>query len=207
MNKRGLLIVVSGPSGVGKGTILKKYLAGHRDTVFSISATTRAPRVGEIDGTHYYFVSQDEFDRLVASDGLLEHAEFAGHCYGTPKKPVEDNLKNGIDVILEIEVQGAMQVKKKFPGSLMVFVVPPSFAELRRRLLGRGTEEPSAVSQRLSNCAREIKAAKLYDYIIINNTVDDALAQLETIVDAQRHTANYLREFLEEVEYDAETCC
>ncbi|MBQ7083459.1 MAG: guanylate kinase, partial [Oscillospiraceae bacterium] len=145
MNNKGLLIVFSGPSGVGKGTVLKEYLKKYPDTAFSVSATTRSPREGEVDGQHYYFMSRSDFDRLVENDGFLEHAEFAGNCYGTPRGPVEENLQKGIDVVLEIEVQGALQVKEKCPDALLIFVMPPSFEELRRRLFGRGTEDEATV--------------------------------------------------------------
>ncbi|MDD3193282.1 MAG: guanylate kinase [Oscillospiraceae bacterium] len=207
MNKRGLLLVFSGPSGVGKGTVLKEYLQSHPNTAFSVSATTRKPREGEIHGQHYYFMDRQAFDRLVENGGLLEHAEFAGNCYGTPRETVERNLEKGIDVVLEIEVQGALQVKEKCPDALLVFVMPPSFEELSRRLSGRGTEDAETVRRRLSNAAREMQAAKQYDYIVVNQTVEDAASQLEQIVNAAKHTAKYLSEFIDEVEYDAETCC
>ena len=207
MNKRGLLLVFSGPSGVGIGSVLKEYLKKQPDTVFSVSATTRKPREGEVHGQHYFFLTREKFDRLIENDGLLEHAQFAGNCYGTPKEAVEKNLEKGIDVVLEIEVQGALQVKEKCPDALLVFVMPPSFEELRRRLTGRGTEDEETVRRRLSNAGREMEAAKQYDYIVVNQTVEDAADQLEQIVCAAKHTAKYLREFIDEVEYDAETCC
>lgn len=130
MNRKGLLLVFSGPSGVGKGTVLKEYLDKHPNTVFSVSATTRKPREGEIHGRHYFFLSREEFDLLVENGGLLEYAQFAGNFYGTPREAVEQNLEKGIDVVLEIEVQGALQVKEKCPDALLVFVMPPSFEEL-----------------------------------------------------------------------------
>ena len=129
MNNKGLLLVFSGPSGVGKGTVLKEYLKKHPHTAFSVSATTRKPRAGEIHGQHYFFLSREEFELLVENGGLLEHAQFAGNCYGTPREAVEQNLEKGIDVVLEIEVQGALQVKQKCPDALLVFVMPPSFEE------------------------------------------------------------------------------
>ena len=207
MNRKGLLLVFSGPSGVGKGTVLKEYLDKHPNTVFSVSATTRKPREGEIHGRHYFFLSREEFDLLVENGGLLEYAQFAGNFYGTPREAVEQNLEKGIDVVLEIEVQGALQVKEKCPDALLVFVMPPSCEELCRRLAGRGTEDAAAVGRRLSSAAREMEAAKHYDYIVVNQTVEDAVDQLEQIVCAAKHTAKYLREFIAEVEYDAETCC
>ena len=207
MNKKGLLLVFSGPSGVGKGTVLKEYLSRHPNTAFSVSATTRAPREGEIHGQHYFFLSQREFDQLIERKGFLEHAQFAGNCYGTPRKAVEENLEKGIDVVLEIEVQGALQVKEQCPDAVLVFVMPPSFTELSRRLAGRGTEDETTVARRLSNAAREMEAAKRYDYILVNQTVEEAASQLEQIVCAAKHTARYLNKFIEEVEDDAKTCC
>lgn len=207
MNEKGLLIVFSGPSGVGKGTVLRQYLQSHPNTVFSVSATTRSPREGEIHGQHYYFLSREEFETMAANGGLLEYAEFAGNFYGTPRDAVEQRLKEGVDVVLEIEVQGAMQVKKQCPEALLVFVMPPSFEELRRRLSGRGTEDEATVCRRLSNAAREMEAAKQYDYIVVNQTVEQAVDQLEQIVGAAKHTAAYFNEFIDEVEKDAKTCC
>lgn len=203
---KGLLIVFSGPSGVGKGTVLKEYLKNRDNIAFSVSATTRAPREGEVHGQHYFFLAKEAFEELVQNDGMLEHAQFAGNRYGTPRKAVEQNLEKGIDVVLEIEVQGAMQVKTQCPDALLVFVMPPSFEELRRRLSGRGTEDPATVERRLSNAAREMEAAKQYDYIVVNNTVEDAAVQLSQIVQAAKHSAKYLSDFINEVEYDAKTC-
>ncbi|MCI9406075.1 MAG: guanylate kinase [Oscillospiraceae bacterium] len=207
MNKKGLLLVFSGPSGVGKGTVLKEYLKAHPNTAFSVSATTRSPREGEVHGRHYFFLSHEEFQSLIEKKGFLEHAQFAGNHYGTPRKAVEESLEKGIDVVLEIEVQGALQVKNQNPDAVLVFVMPPSFEELHRRLAGRGTEDAATVERRLSNAAREMEAAKQYDYIIVNQTVEEAASQLEQIVCAAKHTAGYLNEFIEEVEDDAKTCC
>ena len=206
MSNKGLLIVFSGPSGVGKGTVLKEYLKKFPNTAFSVSATTRAPREGEVDGQHYYFMTRSDFDQLVDQGGFLEHAQFAGNCYGTPRGPVDKNLEQGIDVVLEIEVQGALQVKEKCPDAILIFVMPPSYAELRRRLIGRGTEDMATVERRLSNAAREMGIAKEYDYIVINDSVEDAALQLENIICAAKHSAKYLKHFIDEVEHDAETC-
>lgn len=206
MSNKGLLIVFSGPSGVGKGTVLKEYLKKFPNTAFSVSATTRAPREGEVDGQHYYFMTRSDFDQLVDQGGFLEHAQFAGNCYGTPRGPVDKNLEQGIDVVLEIEVQGALQVKEKCPDAILIFVMPPSYAELRRRLIGRGTEDMATVERRLSNAAREMGIAKEYDYIVINDSVEDAALQLENIICAAKHSAKYLKQFIDEVEHDAETC-
>ncbi len=206
MNKRGILIVFSGPSGVGKGTVLKEYLKTRDRIAFSVSATTRAPREGEVDGQHYFFLDTQAFEALVKSEGMLEHAQFAGNHYGTPRAAVEENLKNGIDVVLEIEVQGAMQVKAQCPDALLIFVMPPSYEELRHRLIGRGTEDLATVERRLSNAAREMEAAKQYDYIVINDTVEGAAVQLGQIVQVAKHSVKYLYDFIEEVENNAKTC-
>ena len=206
MSEKGILFVLTGPSGVGKGTVLKEVRA-HKPLFYSISATTRAPRAGEQDGVHYHFMTRETFRQLAEQGGFLEHAEFSGNCYGTPAAPVDEELQAGRDVLLEIEVQGALQVKQKCPDALLVFVMPPSFEELRRRLTDRGTEDGAMVERRLANAAREMEAAKHYDYIVVNQTVEDAADQLEQIVCAAKHTAKYLREFIDEVEYDAETCC
>ena len=145
MSKKGQLIVVSGPSGVGKGTVLGAYLAGRENVAYSVSATTRAPRPGEQDGVHYFFLSREEFESTAQNGGMLEYASYNGNYYGTPKAPVEQKRAQGIDVILEIEVQGALQVKKACPDALMIFVAPPGFDELQSRLTGRHTEDEETV--------------------------------------------------------------
>ena len=150
MSKKGQLIVVSGPSGVGKGTVLGAYLAGRENVAYSVSATTRAPRPGEQDGVHYFFLSREEFESTAQNGGMLEYASYNGNYYGTPKAPVEQKRAQGIDVILEIEVQGALQVKKACPDALMIFVAPPGFDELQSRLTGRHTEDEETVQKRLA---------------------------------------------------------
>ncbi|HAN43772.1 MAG TPA: guanylate kinase, partial [Ruminococcaceae bacterium] len=149
MNSRGTLIVVSGPSGVGKGTIVHQYLCRNTDVALSVSATTRSPRPGEIDGVHYHFISKEEFEALVSSGGMLEHAKYGSNYYGTLKSAVKDCIDKGQDIILEIECQGAMQIKKSCADALFIFVMPPSFAELHRRLSGRGTENEEDIKARL----------------------------------------------------------
>ena len=148
MSKKGQLIVVSGPSGVGKGTVLGEYLSGRENVAYSVSATTRAPRPGEQDGVHYFFLSREEFESTAQNGGMLEYASYNGNYYGTPKAPVEQKRAQGIDVILEIEVQGALQVKKACPDALMIFVAPPGFDELQSRLTGRHTEDEETVQKR-----------------------------------------------------------
>ena len=166
---RGVLFVLSGPSGVGKGTLNAKLFAEFDDQIaFSVSATTRAPREGEIDGKHYFFISRQEFENRIANNDFLEHAEFAGNCYGTPVSYVNSLLEQGKNVILEIDVQGAMQVRSRMPESISVFILPPSFEELENRLRGRGTETEEKIQMRLGAARREMEYAPQYNYQIVN---------------------------------------
>ena len=166
---RGKLYVVSGPSGVGKGTLVSQVLPRLPRCVLSISATTRAPRPGEVDGVSYHFKSDEEFDRLIADDGLLEWATFSGHRYGTPKQAVLDELENGHDVLLEIDVQGALAVRIAFPEAVLIFIAPPSVEELARRLRGRGTESEAAIENRLATAALELSHQMDYDAVFVND--------------------------------------
>lgn len=167
--KRGVLFVFSGPSGVGKGTLKAKLFEEFADRiVYSVSATTRGPREGEVDGKDYFFISRQEFERRVKNNEFLEHAEFAGNCYGTPRAYVEKLLDSGMNVVLEIDVQGALQVMKSMPECVSVFILPPSFEELEHRLRGRGTETEEKVRERLETAKRELPYAPQYDYQIVN---------------------------------------
>ena len=180
--KKGVLFVISGPSGVGKGTINQKLFAEFTDEVaFSVSATTRGPREGEIDGTHYFFITRQEFDSRVANNEFLEHAEYAGNCYGTPRSYVLDLLNKGVSVILEIDLQGAVQVKACMPESVSIFILPPSFEELENRLRGRGTETPEKIEKRLAAAKHEIEMAHTYDYRIVNDDLDVAYEKLRAV--------------------------
>lgn len=181
--KKGTLFVFSGPSGVGKGTLNSKLFAEFGDQIaFSVSATTRAPREGEIDGKHYFFISRQEFENRIANNDFLEYAQFAGNCYGTPKSYVLSLLEQGKNVLLEIEVQGAMQVMERMPECVSIFVLPPSFEELERRLRGRGTESEEKVRARLETARGEIAYAPRYQYQIVNGEdVDAAYQQLRGI--------------------------
>lgn len=176
--KRGVLFVFSGPSGVGKGTLKAKLFEEFAGRIaYSVSATTRGPREGEVDGKDYFFISRQEFERRVKNNEFLEHAEFAGNCYGTPRAYVEKLLDSGMNVVLEIDVQGALQVMKSMPECVSVFILPPSFEELEHRLRGRGTETEEKVRERLETAKRELPYAPQYDYQIVNGGDIDAAYQ------------------------------
>ena len=186
MNNRGVLMVVSGPAGVGKGTVCKQFLKENPEVKLSVSATTRSPRPGEEHGREYFFLSKEEFEEKIKSDNLLEYVCFVGNYYGTLKSAVEEKLSAGIDVLLEIEVEGAMNVKKKFPGSVLVFVLPPSFTELKERLTGRGTETPEVIEKRLTRAREEFDCVKHYDYVLLNDTIENAAEKLKSILTAEK---------------------
>ncbi len=184
MAEKGTLLVLSGPSGVGKSTVLRKMMDGRDDMAFSVSATTRAPRPGEEEGKDYFFVTRERFDEMVERGELLEHAEFVGNCYGTPRSQVEQRLEAGITVVLDIEVQGAAQVKALMPEALTVFLAPPSLEALEQRLRGRGTETEETIRSRLETARKELLLAPTYDHIVVNDDVDRAAAELEAILRA-----------------------
>ncbi len=173
------LIVITGPSGVGKGSLVKQFLKLHPETWLSVSATTRAPRQGEVDGKHYFFVKQEKFEELVRNSGFLEWAKFAGNYYGTPRKQVQQKLESGRSVLLEIEVEGARQIRKSFPKALLIFLAPPSFEELERRIRGRGTDSESEIKQRLSRAKEELQSQQEFDAVVINDDLKFALAELQ----------------------------
>ena len=183
---RGLLIVVSGASGTGKGTVCKKILADLPNVHYSISATTRQPRQGEVDGREYYFISEDDFKQWIADGKFLEFAEVYGNFYGTPLTKIEERLNRGEDVLLEIDVQGALNVKRKCPDGVYIFLLPPSLNELKRRIEGRGSETPDSLKRRLQAAVAEIQIGREYDYAVVNDTVDNAVAQIEAILVAER---------------------
>lgn len=178
----GTLTVLTGPSGVGKGTLVKLLRERHPDLYLSVSATTRSPRDGEVDGQDYFFVSRDQFMAMAEAGDLLEWAEFAGNCYGTPRQPIVERLARGEQVLLEIELEGARQVKTTFPEAFRVFVLPPSLDELERRLRSRGQDAEAAIERRLARAREEVAAADEFDQQVVNDDLDKALIQLESIM-------------------------
>lgn len=186
MKRKGILIVVSGFSGAGKGTLMKELLKRYDNYALSVSMTTRAPREGEVDGESYFFVDKETFERTIAEDGLIEYASYCGNYYGTPREYVEKCLQDGRDVILEIEIQGALKVKEKFPEALLLFVMPPSAAELKRRLEGRGTESPEVIRERLVRASEEAEGIENYEYLIINDDLDECVREMNDIINAAR---------------------
>ena len=186
MNNKGTLFVITGPSGAGKGTVLKQVMQSLDQLYFSVSATTRAPREGEVDGVHYHFLTKERFEELIANDRFLEYARYAENYYGTPLDPVEEHLEQGHDVILEIELQGALQVKKRLPKAVLVFIAPPSFEELESRLRGRGTEAEEVILNRLAIARQECANMDEFRYIVVNDEVESAADRLRAIMLSHR---------------------
>ena len=200
MQEKGILLVLSGPSGAGKGTICKYLLAHNPSLKYSISATTRAPRTGELDGQSYHFVSKDTFQEMIAQDELLEHAEVYGNYYGTPKNYVQKLLDENLDVILEIDPQGAMQIKNKFPEAVFVLILPPSLTELSDRIYKRGTDTAEVIRHRLSKAVSELKfCASKYDYLVINDEVNKASDKILAIITSEKCRAGRNMPVVEEI--------
>ena len=185
MSEKGKLLVISGPSGAGKSTVVFKAIEGREDVCFSTSVTTRSPRPGEVDGREYFFVDFERFREMVENDELLEHAEYVANRYGTPRAYVEQRMAEGLNVVLDIEVQGARQVRKKMPEAVLIFIAPPSIEELERRLRGRGTDTEAAIEGRLIRARQEFQEADFYDYLIVNDDVEKAAAKLNAIIEAE----------------------
>lgn len=187
MKRKGLLLVVSGPSGAGKGTICKEFLQNNKDVKLSVSATTRQPREGEVDGVNYFFVSKENFNSMIKNNELLEHAQIYDNFYGTPKAAILENLENGNDVVLEIEMQGARQIKDVYPEGVFIFILPPSLNELKNRIVGRGTETEEQINKRFGSAFNEICQIEDYDYFIINKDVKTSAQELEHIISAEKN--------------------
>ena len=198
MNK-GTLFIISAPSGTGKGTIVSQILASDPNIHFSVSATTRAPREGETDGVNYYFITRDEFKNLIETGGMLEHAEFCGNFYGTPKQPVYDKLNEGHDVILEIETVGAAKVMAACPEAVGIFILPPSIAELRRRLENRATDSAEVIAKRVAEAKAEIEKSYNYDYVVVNDDLDTAIAEVKAVMTAAKKMTKLNHETIEGV--------
>ena len=189
--KQGKILIVSGPSGVGKGTVLKELMKKYPNMRFSVSATTRAPRPGEVDGVHYRFMTKAAFEELIARDALLEYASYADNYYGTPAEPVEEGIAGGEIVILEIEVQGALQVMSRRKDAVSVFIAPPSYEILRQRLTNRGDTDPEVAEKRLKIAIEECSHAREYGYIVVNDTVEQAVKEVEAILLAESCRSEY----------------
>ena len=199
MQKKGRLIVISGPSGAGKSTVVFKTIEGREDMCFSTSVTSRKPRPGEVDGREYFFIDRERFLEMVENDELLEHAEYVGNLYGTPRRFVEDKLAAGVSVFLDIEVQGARQVSEKMPEAIKIFLITPTLDELRKRLEKRGTETPETIDGRLRRAREEYAEADFYDYIVVNDKVEEAAAELQAILLAEQCSFSARRHLLKEI--------
>ncbi len=188
---KGVLYVISAPSGCGKGTILSEVLKNFKNIHYSVSATTRAPRDGEVNGVNYYFISREEFESEIESGGMFEYAEFCGNYYGTPKAKVYEKLDQGFDVILEIETVGAMKIKQAYPDAVLIFILPPNIDALRQRLIGRGTEELDVIERRVGEAASEIEKSYDYDFVLINDNLIEAIEGLETIMKSCKYMTKF----------------
>ena len=205
MKRKGILIVVSGFSGSGKGTLMKRLLSQYPDTyALSISATTRAPRKGEEHGREYFFISKDEFEKMIVKGELIEYARYVENYYGTPRAYVEQKLDEGKDVILESEIQGALKVKQAFPDTLLLFVTPPNAAELEKRLVGRGTETMDVIRSRLDRACEEAEGMDSYDYLIVNDELEACVSQMHEIIRGEHHRSFRNEVFIKEIKEDLE---
>lgn len=204
MKHKGILIVVSGFSGAGKGTLMKQLVHSYDNYALSVSMTTRSPRPGETDGKEYFFVGKEEFEKKIEEQGLIEYACYCDNYYGTPKEYVEKQLEKGKDVILEIEIQGALKVKEQFPTALLLFVMPPSAQELKKRLLGRGTETPEVIDKRLKRAAEEAEGIENYDFIVINDKLDECVKEMHGLIRAAHETPERNQDFISKMRKELE---
>lgn len=199
MEKKGILIVISGFSGAGKGTLVKALIKKYHNYALSVSMTTRKPREGERDGVEYFFTDTEGFEETIRQGGLIEHAQYCGNYYGTPKDYVERQLQAGNNVILEIEIQGALKIKEKFPESLLIFVTPPGAEELKRRLVSRGTESEEVIAKRLARASEESEGIEAYDYIVVNDDLGTCVEEVHQLVEASRRAPVRREAFIEEI--------
>lgn len=199
MKRRGILVVVSGFSGAGKGTLMKQLVKTYDTYALSVSMTTRSPRPGEEEGKEYFFVTPEKFEEKIVAESLIEYAVYCGNYYGTPREYVEMQLERGKDVILEIEIQGALKVKERFPSALLLFVTPPSMKELKRRLLGRGTETEDVVRSRLSRACEEAEGIEKYDYLVVNDDLDTCVQEMHALIQGAHSAPVRNREFIENI--------
>ena len=202
MNHQGILVVVSGFSGAGKGTLMKELIKRYDNYALSISATTRAPREGETDGKEYFFVTKEQFEKMRDERKLIEYAQYVNNYYGTPKEYVEQKMAEGKDVILEIEIQGALKVKKRFPDALLLFVTRASAVDLRRRRVGRGTETLEVINARLARAAEEASGMEAYDYLLINDDLDRCVEEMHQLIQLQHRKTSYHLDFLSKMRED-----
>ena len=202
---KGVLVVVSGFSGAGKGTVMKALLERYDNYALSISATTRNPRPGEEDGREYFFRTRQEFEQMIRDDALLEYAQYVENYYGTPKSYVDKKLEEGKDVILEIEIQGAMKVKEKIPEAVLVFVTPPNMEELRNRLIGRNTETMEVIESRLRRASEGAEGIENYDYLLVNDVLDKCVSDLHNLIQSEHFKSDRNKLFIEEIQKDART--
>ncbi len=204
MKHKGILIVVSGFSGAGKGTLMKQLVHTYDNYALSVSMTTRSPRPGEEEGKEYFFVSKEAFEEKIDQEGLIEYASYCDNYYGTPRDYVEKQLEKGKDVILEIEIQGALKVKKKFPTALLMFVMPPGAAELKKRLEGRGTESLEVIRKRLRRATEEAEGIEQYDFIVINDKLEECVEEMHSLIQAAHFTPNRNEEFINNMRKELE---
>ena len=205
MQTKGVLVVVSGFSGAGKGTVMKALLEKYDNYALSVSATTRSPRPGEENGREYFFLTESQFEDMIRNDELIEHARYVDHYYGTPRKYVEDKMAAGKDVILEIEIQGALKVKEKFPDTLLLFVTPPSAEELKNRLIGRGTETMDVIESRLARAVEEAEGIESYDYLVVNDVLEDCVEEVHQIIQNEHYRVNRNESAIQEMRNELKT--